>query len=85
MLIVCRSQENLSTTKAKQYLLSERRQTTIFFGVETSRFYSMPKLQNFLNHKAKDEFSVEILEHDNFRLASKHFPASGYLDTMKGN
>ena len=53
MLIVCQSQGNLSTTKAKQYLLSERRQTTNFFGVETLRFYSMPKLENFLNHKAK--------------------------------
>ena len=43
----------LSTTKAKQYLLSERRQTSNFFGVETTRFYSMPKLENFFNHKAK--------------------------------
>ena len=24
-----------------------------FLSVETSRFYSMPKLENFLNHKAK--------------------------------
>ena len=35
------------------FTLSERRQSTTLFGVETSRFYSMPKLENFLNHKAK--------------------------------
>ena len=45
--IVCRSQENSSTTKAKQYLLSERRQSTNLFGVETSSFYSMLKLENY--------------------------------------
>ena len=47
MLIVCRGQENSSTTKEKQYLLSERLQSTNLYGVETSRFYSMPKLENY--------------------------------------
>ena len=35
------------------FTLSERRQSTNLFGVETPRFYSMPKLESFLNHKAK--------------------------------
>ena len=33
--------------KSETILLSERRQSTNLFGVETSRFYSMPKLENY--------------------------------------
>ena len=32
-----------------------------FLSVETSRFYSMPKLENFLNYKAK--ITIEVAWH----------------------
>ena len=37
----------------RNYSLTPESEDEFFLSVETSRFYSIPKLENFLNHKAK--------------------------------
>ena len=53
----------------------------LFLSVETSRFYSIPKLENFLNHKAK------LIIEKSYSLKKDWMSFSNtsrYLDTIYG-